>query len=167
MASVGGAIYSQGSGGATVSHSTLSGNTAETVYRCLPYGGSGTAIYTFGGTVTVENSDNVTGNTLNDLDEDVDKAGVLYLEGTSTIGTLDGNPPFRSSGPAVANCLARAAAWFGWFCKPFCEKQPGRLLQRPGRFRFARNRARFVVRGAGMVDIDQASARPGSQGGEA
>jgi len=37
--------------------------------------------------VTVENRSSVTGNTA----DDVDNRSVLYLDGTSTIGILDGN----------------------------------------------------------------------------
>jgi hypothetical protein len=44
--------------------------------------------------MTVENSSSITGNKVNGFDEDVDNLGVLYLESASTIGVLDGNPPF-------------------------------------------------------------------------
>jgi hypothetical protein len=43
--------------------------------------------------VTVENSSSITGNTASDLGADVYNLGVLYLDSTSTIGILDGNPP--------------------------------------------------------------------------
>jgi hypothetical protein len=38
--------------------------------------------------VTVENSSSITGNS----GDDVSNLGVLYLDRTSTIGALDGNP---------------------------------------------------------------------------
>jgi hypothetical protein len=54
--------------------------------------GSGGGIYNRGGTVTVENSSSITGNSASD-GADVYNGGVLYLDSTSTIGVLDGNPP--------------------------------------------------------------------------
>ena len=64
--------------------STLSGNSAN-------HGGG---IYSGGGTVTVENSSSITGNLGRDGDAggDVDNRNVLYLDSTSTIGILSGNP---------------------------------------------------------------------------
>jgi len=41
--------------------------------------------------VTIENSSSVTGNTASVLGPDVENLSVLYLDGTSTIGILDGN----------------------------------------------------------------------------
>jgi hypothetical protein len=43
--------------------------------------------------VIVENSTRITGNTASDLGADVYNLGVLYLDSTSTIGILYGNPP--------------------------------------------------------------------------
>jgi RNA polymerase sigma factor (TIGR02999 family) len=45
------------------------------------------------GSLTVENSSSITGNTAPAaFGADVDNLGVLYLDSTSTIGVLDGNP---------------------------------------------------------------------------
>jgi hypothetical protein len=41
--------------------------------------------------VTVENSSSITGNSASD-GADVYNGGVLYLDSTSKIGSLDGNP---------------------------------------------------------------------------
>jgi len=82
----GGGIYNDG-GTVTVSHSTLSGNTADVNF------GRGGGIYN-NGEVTVENFSSVTGNTASDLGADVYNLGVLYLDSSSEIGILDGNPPF-------------------------------------------------------------------------
>jgi hypothetical protein len=43
--------------------------------------------------VTVQNASNITGNTASLLGADVYNLGVLYLDGTSTIGVLNGTPP--------------------------------------------------------------------------
>jgi hypothetical protein len=81
----GGGFYNSG-GTLTISGSTVSGNSAD------PYFGSGGGIYNDAtGAVTVENYSNITGNTAGEFEEDVQNSGVLYLDGTSTIGTLDGN----------------------------------------------------------------------------
>ncbi|HBI44522.1 MAG TPA: hypothetical protein DDY78_16975 [Planctomycetales bacterium] len=81
----GGGIYVYG-GTVTVSGSTLSGNTAK-------YGGGGIDNQSNMGTVTVENSSTITGNTAHTgLGADVYNLGVLYLDSTSIIGILDGNP---------------------------------------------------------------------------
>jgi predicted outer membrane repeat protein len=73
-------------GTVTVSGSTLSGNTAK-------YGGGGIDNQSNMGTVTVENSSTITGNTAHTgLGADVYNLGVLYLDSTSIIGILDGNP---------------------------------------------------------------------------
>ena len=70
----------------TVSGSTLSGNVAA-------YRGGGIANY---GTVTVNNSSTITGNTAPvGFGADVYNQGVLYLDSSSTIGILDGNPAVR------------------------------------------------------------------------
>jgi predicted outer membrane repeat protein len=61
----------------TVSDCTVSGNTAS----------QGGGIYN-AGTMTVENSSSIAGDTA----PDVYNLGVLYLDSTSTIGALDDNP---------------------------------------------------------------------------
>ena len=71
----GGAICND-SGTVKISNSTISGNGAY---------GDGGGIYN-NGTVTVENSSSITGNGA----ADVYNLGTLYLDGTSTIGVLDG-----------------------------------------------------------------------------
>jgi hypothetical protein len=78
----GAAIFIE-SGSVTISHSSLTGN-----YAALTGGGicNGFPWYS-GGSVTVENSSNISGNTVGD----VRNSGTLYLDGTSTIGVLDGN----------------------------------------------------------------------------
>ena len=53
-------------------------------------GNRGDGIYNFG-TVTVKNASSLTLNTGGDT-EDFYNLGVLYLDGTSTIGVLNGNP---------------------------------------------------------------------------
>jgi len=81
-ATYGGGIYNDRST-LTVSGSTLFGNTAS-------YGGG---IYNTAGTVTVKNSSSITGNTAPaGFGADVYNLGHLYLDSTSTIGILDGNP---------------------------------------------------------------------------
>ena len=80
-----------GGGTVTMSNSTLSGNSAHV------YGG----IYNdAAGTMTVKNSSSITGNTIDGGDagpiaQDVYNLGLLYLDSTSTIGVLDGNPAHR------------------------------------------------------------------------
>ncbi len=82
----GGGIYNS-SGTLTLSNSILSGNTAD------PFFGSGGGIYNgSGGAVTVQNSSNITGNSCGVLGADVYNVGVLYRDGSSTIGILDGHP---------------------------------------------------------------------------
>ena len=83
----GGAIYND-SGTVTISHSTISGNSAD--YYDGPLYGVGGGIYN-NGTVTVENSSSITGNGAAGLGPDVYNLATLYLDGTSTIGILDGN----------------------------------------------------------------------------
>jgi uncharacterized protein (TIGR03118 family) len=73
----GGGIYNAAASMLTVSDSTVSGNTASL----------GGGIYN-AGTVTVENSSSITGNS----GDDVYNLLVLSLDSTSSIGTLDGNP---------------------------------------------------------------------------
>jgi hypothetical protein len=78
--SMGGAIYND-SGAVTISGSSVTSNGS------LDGGG----IYNHG-TVTVENSSSVTGNSAGALGPDVDNDGSLYLDSTSAIGFLYGNP---------------------------------------------------------------------------
>jgi hypothetical protein len=80
----GGGIYNDG-GTVTVSNSTLSGNTADVNF------GRGGGLYN-NGTVTVENASSITGNTASDLGADVYNLSLLYRDGTSAIGILNGNP---------------------------------------------------------------------------
>ncbi len=91
----GGGIYNNG-GTVTVSDSTLSGGFTY-------YGGGG--IYNAAsGMVTVENSSSITGNMGGYLyGEDVYNLGVVYLDGTSTIAILNGNPaiPFDPNAPQL------------------------------------------------------------------
>jgi len=80
----GGGIYNY-AGSLTVSGSTLSGNVAGE-----EGGGIFNSVY---GTVTVKNSTSITGNTAPVGDgADVYNSNVLYLDSTSSIGILDGNP---------------------------------------------------------------------------
>jgi hypothetical protein len=96
-AQYGGGIYT-GFGTVTVSGSTLSGNTALTA-------GGGIYIDSLPfhrpDTVTVNNSSSVTGNTA-PVGADVDNLSVLYLDSTSIIGILDGNPALVGESPATA-----------------------------------------------------------------
>jgi predicted outer membrane repeat protein len=81
-ATYGGGIYSD-IGSLTVSSSTLTANVATS-----EAGG----IFS-GGTLRVKNSSSITGNTASaGSGADVYNNGVLYLDSTSTIGILDGNP---------------------------------------------------------------------------
>jgi hypothetical protein len=67
----------------TISHSSLIGN-----YAAFKGGGICNGfIYNSGGTTTVKDSSNISGNTV----DDVQNSGRLYLDYTSTIGILDGN----------------------------------------------------------------------------
>jgi Right handed beta helix region len=88
----GGAIYNSG-GTVMIRNSILSGNAA---YVFGLDGGGGGIYNDSHGTVTVENSSSITGNDSGigeDVSiEDVLNLGVLYLDRTSTIGILDGNP---------------------------------------------------------------------------
>src|SRR5260370_1109854 len=71
----------------TVSGSTMSGNSAT------PVGGGIYNTNSFSATVTVENSSTITGNTAPvGFGADVYNLGVLYLDASSIIGILDGNP---------------------------------------------------------------------------
>jgi len=78
------------SGTVTISHSTLSGNGVGGADSDGDAEGAGGGIYN-NGTVTVENSSSITGNSAPDFGQDVYNLGLLYLDGTSTIGFLDGN----------------------------------------------------------------------------
>jgi hypothetical protein len=91
----GGAIYNN-SGTVTISHSTISDNGGGGDGS----GGDGGGIYN-NGTVTVENSSSITGNIAVGLGQDVYNLGTLYLDGTSTIGLLDGNSAIGLS-PALS-----------------------------------------------------------------
>jgi hypothetical protein len=82
----GGAICNDG-GTVTISHSSLTGNYAAFEGGGLCNGG----IYNSGGTATVENSSHITGNTAS-AGGDVDNFGTLYLDNTSEIDILGGNP---------------------------------------------------------------------------
>jgi hypothetical protein len=88
----GGGISNSG-GTVMISNSILSGNAA---YVFGSDGGGGGIYNDPHGTVTVENSSSITGNDSGvgeDVSiEDVYNLGVLYLDRTSTIGILDGNP---------------------------------------------------------------------------
>jgi hypothetical protein len=78
----GGGIFNHGT--LTVSACTVSGNASE-------YEGGG--IFN-SGTATVENSSRITGNILSGyLANDAENLGVLYLDSTSTVGSVIGNPP--------------------------------------------------------------------------
>jgi hypothetical protein len=88
----GGGIYNSG-GTVMISDSIISGNTAYV----FGLSGAGGGIYNDPqGTVRVENSSRITGNTSGFGEElsseDVHNLGVLYLDGTSTISILDGIP---------------------------------------------------------------------------
>ena len=89
----GGGIYTSGSfATVTVGGSILSGNSASYagggIYNDLANGGRGQQ-----STVTVENSSKITGNTAPaGYGPDVYNLGWLYLDGSSTLGILDGNP---------------------------------------------------------------------------
>jgi hypothetical protein len=78
----GGAICNDG-GTVTISHSSLTSNFASFRGGGICNGG----IYNRGGTATVENSSNISGNTV----DDVQNSGTLYLDSSSEIDILDGN----------------------------------------------------------------------------
>ncbi len=88
----GGGLYNSG-GTVMISNSVLSGNAA---YVFGLDGGGGGIYNDPHGTVRVENSGSITGNDSGIAEdvssEDVYNLGVLYLDSTSTIGILDGNP---------------------------------------------------------------------------
>jgi hypothetical protein len=81
----GGAIFNE-SGTVTINHCSLTGN-----YAALGGGGICNGFfYHSGGTVTVENSSSIIGNGAS-TGLDVYNIGAVYLDGSSTIGILDGN----------------------------------------------------------------------------
>jgi len=88
----GGAIYN-GSGKVTLSHVTVSGNIAAV---------SGGGIFNAGGMTTVANWSSITGNTASGTGSDVQNSGVLYLDNTSTIGILYGNPAISEPSPRIS-----------------------------------------------------------------
>ncbi len=119
IAYYGGGIWNSGT--ATLTSSTLSGNQARALVQSYPFFTEGGGIFNHGtlvlsgctvtgnfseyegggvfsdGTVTARTSTSITGNTISAdtasgyAAEDLDNLGVLYLDSTSTIGTLDGN----------------------------------------------------------------------------
>jgi hypothetical protein len=82
----GGGIYNS-AGRVVINHCTLTGNTADPGFENWFVVGGG-IFNDVQGTVTVGNDSHIFGNYY----DDVNNSGVLYLESTSTIGTLDGNP---------------------------------------------------------------------------
>jgi hypothetical protein len=84
MVAEGGAIYN-GTGRVTINNSIVSSNYA---IGDLALGGG---ILNSNGTTTVENSSRITGNAAFGFD-DVHNSGVLYLDDTSRIGVVIGNP---------------------------------------------------------------------------
>ncbi len=88
----GGGLYNSG-GTVMISNSILFGNAA---YAFGLDGGGGGIYNDPHGTVAVKNSSSITGNDSgigeDASSEDVHDLGVLYLDRTSTIGVLDGNP---------------------------------------------------------------------------
>ena len=82
----GGGIYNS-AGMIVINHSTLTGNTADPGFEDWFVVGGG-IFNDVQGTVTVGNDSHVFGNSY----DDVNNAGVFYLDGTSTIAILNGNP---------------------------------------------------------------------------
>ena len=78
----GGAICIE-SGTVTISHSSLISNYADFKGGGICNG----SFWSSGGTLTVENSSRISGNTF----DDVQNSRLLYLDDTSTVGMLDGN----------------------------------------------------------------------------
>jgi hypothetical protein len=86
---VGGAIYNYFAT-TTISNSILCHNSASSTTN------AGGGLYILGGTVTVEDSSRITGNSApSGLGTDVLNHGTLYVDGTSTIGILFGTPAFQ------------------------------------------------------------------------
>jgi predicted outer membrane repeat protein len=120
IAYYGGGIENRGT--ATLISTTVSGNSARALVQSYPFSTEGGGILNHGtltlsactvsgnfseyegggifndGTLTVKNSSSIAGNTISAntasgyAAEDFDNLGVLYLDSTSTIGILDGNP---------------------------------------------------------------------------
>jgi hypothetical protein len=95
-AAFGGGIYVGGGGTLTVSGSVIGSTTVGVPGNSASQGGG---IYVAGppdnanATVTVENHSSITGNTAPaGSGADVYNLGLLYWDGTGTLGTLDGNP---------------------------------------------------------------------------
>jgi hypothetical protein len=87
---LGGGIFNHGT--LTLSGCTVSGNRSEEVIGCssvVELEGGG--IFN-DGTLTVEQSSSITGNGASGLGADGYNRGVLYLDASSIIGILDGNP---------------------------------------------------------------------------
>jgi hypothetical protein len=84
---MGGAICNDG-GTVTINHCSLTSNYASFRGGGICNGG----IYNSGGTATVENSSQITGNAASDASGDAFNFGTLYLDGTSEIDNLGGNP---------------------------------------------------------------------------
>ena len=74
----------------TATGCTLSGNVAERVVGCTTIPQDSGGIFNVGA-LTVKNSSSITGNSYSGDLADVVNAGVLYLDGSSTIGVLGGN----------------------------------------------------------------------------
>ncbi|MGI8978373.1 MAG: Calx-beta domain-containing protein [Pirellulaceae bacterium] len=95
--SYGGGIFNT-NGAVILSNSIISGNAAAV---------AGGIYNTTSGTVTVVNSSSITANNGGPYDwvaaEDVNNLGVVYLDDTSTIGVLSGNPaiPLESNAPQL------------------------------------------------------------------
>jgi hypothetical protein len=92
-AGAGGAIYNAGT--MTISHSSFTGNAAA---------GDGGIYNDYGGTVTVENSSRISGN----APDDVANEGTLYLDSSSVIDILTGNPAIivQGSGPSPSPLIS-------------------------------------------------------------
>jgi len=89
-ASLGGGIYNHGT--ATLSGCTITGNYAYRIVGCTSQEQQSGGIFN-DGTLTIKDSSQVTRNPYSELGDDVYNLGMVYLDTTSTIGILDGNPP--------------------------------------------------------------------------
>jgi hypothetical protein len=100
----GGGIYNTAGGIVTISNSNLISNNA---YAFGLYGGGGGIYNDAGGRTTIKNSSSITGNTgsFEGAAEDVNNLGVLYRDGTSTIGVLIGNPAISNWGEQQQQAL--------------------------------------------------------------
>jgi hypothetical protein len=91
-ATFGGGIYNL-AGAVTVSGSTLSGNSAAQAGGGIYNANSILGPYTYQGTLTVSNFSTITGNSAPvGFGADVYNLAVMYLDSSSVIGILDGNP---------------------------------------------------------------------------